>query len=351
MNKHLQAAAGMPEGAEFPSELRYDIPSKSWVVIASGRSKRPETFKQKEQKIDTDEKNCPFCQQESYKYLLEVSAGGRINASEKGLPEDWTVAAIPNKFPAFLPSEQLNEKEENSIYRRMNAVGYHEVIVTRDHQKSLGEMQVDEVREVLNIYKKRYLGLKDKKFVNYISIFHNHGKKAGASIAHPHSQLATTPLVDVDVGSALKTAKTYMKEEGKCLYCTMQAWEEKKQERIVYENDSFLVICPFASKVAFQVIVTPKEHLSNFEAITEKQLSELAEAFGIALKKIYKGLGNPPYNFYLHTAPCDGKDHSYYHWHFTILPKTAVFAGFELGAGMEISTIKPEKAAEHLRKI
>jgi len=70
----------------------------------------------------------------------------------------------------------------------------------------------------------------------------------------------------------------------------------------------------------------------------------------VALKKIYKGLHDPPYNFYLHTAPCDGKQYPYYHWHWTILPKTSIWAGFELGARMEISTIEPEKAAEYLRK-
>jgi len=52
----------------------------------------------------------------------------------------------------------------------------------------------------------------------------------------------------------------------------------------------------------------------------------------------------------LHTAPCDKKDYPYYHWHWTILPKTSIPAGFEIGTRIEISTIEPEKAAEYLRK-
>jgi len=70
-----------------------------------------------------------------------------------------------------------------------------------------------------------------------------------------------------------------------------------------------------------------------------------------ALYKIYKGLNNPPYNFYLHTAPKDSGIYEHYHWHFNILPRTLIWAGFELGVGIEISTIKPEEAAAFLRKV
>jgi len=68
------------------------------------------------------------------------------------------------------------------------------------------------------------------------------------------------------------------------------------------------------------------------------------------MKKIAKGLNSPPYNFYLHTAPCDGKKCPYYHWHITILPKLSIPAGFELGTKMEICVIEPETSASYLRK-
>ena len=130
----------------------------------------------------------------------------------------------------------------------------------------------------------------------------------------------------------------------------MGKWERKVKKRIVFENKDFIVICPFASKSAFELIISPKKHRSYFEKTSEREKWQLAEAFRVALWKLYKGLNAPPYNFYLHTSPCDGKDYSCYHWHFTILPKTSTWAGFELGARIEISTIEPEKAAQYLRK-
>ena len=123
----------------------------------------------------------------------------------------------------------------------------------------------------------------------------------------------------------------------------------KVKKRIIFENKDFLVLCPFASKSAFEVIISPKKHASNFEKISEKEKWNLVEAFKVAMTKLYKALDDPPYNFYLHTAPVKGK-HPYYHWHFTILPKTATPAGFELGTRMEICVVEPEKAAQFLKK-
>ncbi len=321
----------MIKKSKFPSELRLDLISKDWVVIATGRSRRPEAFKNESRsKVKVDKKSCPFC---------------KAFENEK---KDTLV--LPNKYPAFLSHPDFDEKIEGNLYKTMNAVGFCELVVTKDHEKTLALLPLKKVEEVISAYQQRYLALMDKKFVNYISIFHNHGLEAGASQPHPHSQIITTPLIDVDLQRALSTSEKYFKKDKKCIYCEMNEWEKKIKKRIVFENRDFICLCPFASKSAFEVIISPKNHLSNFERINEKEKSGLAEAFQQVLKKLYKALNNPSYNFYLHTAPCDGKDYSYYHWHWTILPKTDTLAGFEIGTRMEISTIEPEKAAKYLRE-
>ena len=335
---------------KFPSELRFDLISKDWVVIATGRAKRPKEFKkEREKEKPIPPEKCPFCRISTQEIPTLIFNKGKKILGKK-IPKEWTTIAIPNKFPAFIPFPKLEEKKEGEFYQRINAVGFHEVVVTKDHYRSLGQFEVEEVKEVFDVFQQRYLDLKDKDFVNFVFIFHNHGKEAGASIFHPHSQIITTPLIDVDLKRALLNSEDYYKKRGKCIYCQMNKWEARVKRRVVFENKRFLVVCPFASKSAFQMIVSPKEHSPYFENITEKEKEQLAEAFSTALKKLHKGLNNPPYNFYLHTAPCDGKDYPFYHWHWTILPKTATWAGFELGARMEISTIKPEKAAEYLRQ-
>ncbi len=335
---------------KFPSELRLDKTSRDWVVIATGRAKRPEMFKKerrKEKRVPKSE--CPFCDLSKQEPpVLAYSNGKKMNSKNSDFPKEWTTISIPNKYPAFIQSKTLNRKEHDGFFETMNAAGFHEVIVTSDHEKSLALLPKEHVKEVIDVYADRYRDLIKKKLVSYVAIFHNHGAEAGASIYHPHSQLIALPLIDSDLEDALARAKDYKKNKD-CIYCKLNEWEMKKGDRIVYENEDFIAVCPFASKVAFQVIISPKKHLAFFEKITEREKNNLADIFKIVLAKLHKGLGDPAYNFYLHAAPSDGNDHSYYHWHWTILPKTSIWAGFELGVGIEISTIEPEKAAEYLR--
>ena len=339
---------------KFPSELRFDVASKDWVVIATGRARKPETFKKfnsvSEKETAEERKKCPFCKIEDQENPTLIFFKGKKILDKKNI-KDWTTLVLPNKYPAFIPNSKIEEKKEGPFYKKMNAVGFHEVVVTRHHLKTLAQFKVREVKEVFDVYQQRYLDLMDKNFVNHISIFHNYGAAAGASIRHPHSQIITTPLIDIDLNKALMNSDRYYKKNKKCIYCEMNKWELKVKKRIVVENKSFLAVCPFASKSAFQVIISPKKHLSYFERITEEEKWFLAEIFQKVLNKIYKGLNNPAYNFYLHSVPCDNKNHPHYHWHWTILPKTSTWAGFEIGTRMEISTIEPEKAAEYLRKL
>lgn len=343
------------EQQKFPSELRLDLISKDWVVIATGRGKRPEMFKtKKEARPDIDQKDCPFCNiGQDVKASVAYLDGVRIDLADTDgcAPKEWTTLIIPNKFPAFVPSDKIEEKIEGGIYQSINAVGYHDLLLTRDHNKPIALLPQERVREVFDAYQARFLQLKELPYVSHVSIFHNHGPSAGASQPHPHSQMIALPLIDTDLKNALVSSQKYFSEKKKCPYCQMNEWEMRSGKRIIFENEHFIALCPFASKAAFQVIITPKEHLSYFEEITEAQKESLAEAFRVVLSKIYKGLDDPDHNFYLHTSPCDGEEYPCYHWHWTIMPRTSVWAGFEMGSRMEISTIEPEKAAEYLRSL
>jgi UDPglucose--hexose-1-phosphate uridylyltransferase len=328
--------------AKSLSELRFDLVSKDWVVIATGRAKRPETFAKLERfKEQVPEKDCFFCHLETQeKPVLEY----------KGDAGEWQVVVIPNKYPAFSHSDSLHERAEGP-YSLMDGVGFHELVVTHDHQKSLAELPFQQVRRVIDAYQERYLELANEKFVNYVSIFHNHGREAGASVAHPHSQIIAIPLIDPDLQRSLNGSRLFFENQGECVHCQMLEWDLEDGRRIIFANKEFVVLAPFASRVAFEVRIYPREHHAYFERIKDNEKDLLAEAVQVALKKFFIGLNDSAYNFFIHTAPCDGKDYGHYHWHFEILPKTSTWAGFELGAGIEISTIEPEKAAEYLRNI
>ena len=329
------------------SQLRQDTVTGDWVVIATGRGKRPDDFKEKEPATpegESDIKKCLFCDPEKTGQEKDVL----IYKTSEG---EWTLRVFPNKYPAF--SRPIGGKvsfQEEGPYFWMDGIGYHEVIVTRDHFEHIGKMDPLKVAEILDAYQTRYLDLMNKKSVRYIEIFHNHGKKAGASIAHPHSQLAAIPVVSPYIELELRGSELYHQANKACVFCTMIEWELEKKKRIIFENDTFIAFCPFASRSAFEVWVMPKKHNPYFERCDDEMKVAGGEALREAIRKISQVLGEPAYNFYLHTAPCDGKDYPHYHWHIEILPKTSTWAGFELSTGIEISTIEPESAAEYLRE-
>lgn len=326
---------------QFPSELRMDLVSDDWVVIATGRARRPESFaKQQRNKETVPVRKCPFCKPN----ILEKSIA-KVNRPDKS----WFVVSIPNDFPAFAPGDSLGERKEGPN-RIMNGLGYHEVIITADHERQMAQFSTEEMEMVVRLYQDRYLELIKKKFIQYISIFHNHGQEAGASVAHPHSQLIAIPVIDPDIRGSIDGAESFYRSQGKCVYCTMIDWDLKDGRRIIYENEKFVVLCPFAPQVSFEVRVYPKSHQPYFEKMTKEERMLFSDAFRKALSKIFRGLNDPAYNYYIHTAPSSDGTYEHYHWHLNIMPKTAIWAGFEMGAGVEISTIEPEKAAAFLRR-
>lgn len=327
------------------SELRYDIVTGDWTVISTIRGKRPDEFvKSNEIKTENHSGDCLFC---------DPAASGQekdilIYATKEG---DWSLRVFPNKFPPFaVPKDNAVDYKEEGPYFWMEATGYSEIIVSRDHERHIGQLESEAVAEILDAYQTRYLELMNKKNVRYIEIFHNHGKEAGASIPHPHSQLMSIPVVSPYIKSELDGAELYHKTNRDCVYCAMIEWEGGDGKRLIFENNNFIAFCPFASRAAFEIWVLPKKHKPYFERITDSEKAEAAEALQFAIGKIHEKLGNPDYNFYLHTSPCDGKDYPHYHWHIEILPRMAEWAGFEISTGIEISAIEPEAAAEYLRK-
>ena len=320
------------------TELRYDLLNDDWVIVSPVRADRLK----KKAFI-----GCPFCSIESQENPVLVYSHG-VKTDTKDL-KDWTTVVIPNKYPVFVPSQKGKEEKEGTIYSKIKSAGFHELVITKDHEKSLALLPVDKIKEVLSCYQERIIEFKQYDFVKNVVIFHNNGKEAGSSQPHPHSQILTIPLIDKEFRITLNRHSEYFKKNNECLRCKVNKEEKKFKKRIVFENKDFIAYIPFAPKFTFQTIITSKKHSSNFENITEKEKESLAEIFKTILFKLYKGLDNPPYNFYLHTAPLD-KNYPYFHWYFSIFPRLSVLAGFEVGAQMEIPSMYPEDQALFLRK-
>ncbi|OHA08993.1 MAG: hypothetical protein A3B37_02950 [Candidatus Sungbacteria bacterium RIFCSPLOWO2_01_FULL_59_16] len=337
------------------SELRQDVVTGDWVVVATGRARRPNEFVRRRTPERVQPRaGCPFERLLPPAIIIYDRAGERFRLTKKErrhLERQWWLQVVPNKFPAFLPG-LCPVPEARGPYRWQQGVGFHEVVVTRDHRRAIAAMEPREVEIVLRAYRQRYLALKDEDCVQYISIFHNHGREAGATISHPHSQIIAIPVIPPDIGRSLRGSTEYFRRHRRCVHCVMLEFERRDGRRIVYENRDFMVFCPFVSRQAFEIRIFPKRHEPEFERLDDGKIVTAADALRTALAKIERGLRSPAYNFFIHTAPtADGPRLPLYHWHIEVIPKTAVWAGFEIGTGIEISTISPEAAAKFLRKL
>lgn len=336
------------------SELRQDIVSGDWVVIATGRAKRPHEFlKQKRLRFNQPKKTCPF-ENLHRQVLLFYALGDRPTSPDAIRPRgknNWWVEVVPNKYPAF-GKGTCSLFRQVGPYQWIEGVGFHEVVITRSHERSIAEMSREEVELILRVYQERYLAISKDECVRYISILHNHGRLSGATISHPHSQIIAIPVIPPDIGKSIRGSGAYSSKHQTCIHCLVLQYELKAKERIIYENKSFVVIAPFAAKTAFEIRIFPKKHSPHFAEMEAEERSFLADVMQVSLAKLFKGLNNPDYNFFLHTAPTrDSQEFHQYHWHFEILPKTAIWGGFEISTGIEISTITPEEAAKFLRGV
>lgn len=335
------------------SELRRDLVTGDWVVVAIGRARRPHAFRRRGERPQP-KSSCPFERLLPSSLLVYDRAGERFRLTPKERPyleRNWWLAVVPNKYPAFRPGA-CPIVASRGPYQRQTGTGFHEVVVTRDHTRSLAAMEPREAAIVVLAYRDRYLALKDEDCVEYIAIFHNHGLSAGASVSHPHSQIIAVPVIPPDVGRSIRGSADYYRRHRRCVHCAMIAFERRRGERVVYENASFIAFCPYVSRQAFEVRIFPKRHQPEFARTSEAEAASATEALSVTLAKLFRGLKDPAYNFFIHTAPvADGKQAPHYHWHIEILPKTAVWAGFEIATGIEISPISPESAAKFLRSV
>lgn len=346
------------------SEFRKDLVSGDWILVAAGRARRPRS-KIKRTRLAPSKKGCPFENPQlhgspvpilwlphpatSYPVAEQVRYGaGKLQATSS--LKDWWVQIIPNKYPAVSPHEICPQETSSGPYYKMDGIGFHEIIITRDHARRISEMTKEEAETLVYAYQERWRTLAREKCIEYILIFHNQGPGAGATIFHPHSQLIALPIVPPDVSQSLEGSRFYYTKKGKCVHCDMLSWERKQKQRIVYENKKFIVFEPFASRVSYETRIFPKKHEAHFGDIVPDERVYLADAMIKSLTKIKKALGDPDYNFFIHTAPAKTKNMDYYHWHIEILPKTAIWAGLELGSGIEVVAISPEEAASELKK-
>ena len=330
------------------SEIRYDLISDEFVIIAPERLRKPDSYKQKEKK-DISIKNCPFCPGHEDLTTKEIYS----------LRDDstWKVRVVPNLYKA-LKIESPLFSSEIGIYEKIEGFGAHEVIIdTPRHLFRMDEWTKEEFYNWLFVIKQRALDLKNDKRLIQLVFFKNQGESAGASQTHPHTQLIAMPIVSKSYLHTLKRAFKYYKKHGRTLFGDILTNEINENKRVVFSTKSFLAFTPYASSFPFEVMILSREKSSILD-LNSDELKELAVVMQEIINSLYKELGdfdfnisfnNPPVNRNFEVEDFFDEINSFWRFNIKIMPRIYRLAGFEMSTNMKINPVIPEKAAALLR--
>ncbi len=339
------------------NEIRKDYLLDRRVIIAAERARRPIDFKTKPAEPELG-RTCPLCPGNermtppAVLLYLRGDGGVRRDKDTDGVRHTgWLVRCVSNLYPALRPDAKELPSSDKKSLRRERAVGFHLVVIeSPDHDEHPGNARLGQLRLAIDAQLELMGELSAHKFVDYVQVFRNHGREAGASLSHAHTQIMTTPTVPGNVADEMKAAESYHEEEEMCAYCAILE-QEKASARLVHESSEFIVIAPWASIHPFEFWILPKRHRSSILEITNSEKDDLARTLRLSLGGLARLLNDPPYNYGFHTIPKpNGEESDYYHWHLEVYPKLSVWAGFELSTGMYINVTSPELAAEELRR-
>ncbi|MDD5194781.1 MAG: galactose-1-phosphate uridylyltransferase [Candidatus Omnitrophica bacterium] len=330
-------------------QLRKDPILGRWVIIATERAKRPKDFT----RVDTApaEKECPFCRGKETMTPPQITS---VNDNQG----NWRVRVIPSKKPFVSSGEELWKKGKGP-YDLINAIGSHEVVVeTPDHIANMADLDENAIKDVIFTYCSRFKEIEKDSRIKSVLVFKNYGWDAGGGrIKHSRSQLISAPVNLKRVKEELEGGKHYYDYHERCIFCDLIRQELNEGQRVVLEQDGFMVLVPFAPRFPFEIWILPKKHSPDFYKISDEQVWGLARVLKKTLLKIKVLLNDPQYNFVIHTAPFRRPYPGYwstieedYHWHLEITPHLTRVAGFEWGSGFYICPTPPEEAAKFLKE-
>ena len=329
--------------------LRRDPLNKIWVIFA------PEKVNTIISKSSENEAGFDF---DPFVPGRETATGPDILRSSDPLYSQggWSSRVFPAKNP-LLKVEHDKNSRGHGLYDSMSRLGAHEVVVeTPKSGVSLDQLSVEEIAAAIKIIFDRIADLRRDSRFRYISVTKNKGLAAGGMINHNYSEIKAFPFIPPFVRNKLDNCLEYYKAKERCLLCDIIDQELSDRKRIVCEHDSFVAICPYASRFPFETMILPKKHGRIMRENPVNAIGGFAKILKQTLAKLRTGLDSPAYSMVFHYLPVNSgseaeAESAAYHWHLEIIPRISVVTADSFENGVFVNPTLPEDAAEFLRNI
>ncbi len=326
---------------------RYNILVGEWILVSPQRTKRP--WQGKREKPSAEER--PRYDHECYLCPGNLRANGQQNPNYKN------TFVFDNDFAALFPDVPAAPESPHPLLRTQSVAGTCRVICfSPRHDLTLPEMPVDKIEKVIDVWADQISDLGEK--YTWVQIFENKGALMGCSNPHPHGQVWASMGLPSEALVENREQKNYFLEHRSIMLLDYLQLEMKQRERIVIENEHWVVLVPFWATWPFETLLLPRRHIHRLPELKPSERSSLAAILKKFLSK-YDNLFNIsfPYTMGWHGAPTNNQNYKYWQLHAHFYPpllRSATVKKFMVGYEMLAETqrdITAEQAAQTLRDI
>ncbi|MFK7899183.1 MAG: UDP-glucose--hexose-1-phosphate uridylyltransferase [Cyclobacteriaceae bacterium] len=328
---------------------RYNPLSGEWVLVSPHRAKRP--WQGQVEKLNEEVR--PAYDEKCYLCPGNERIGGEAN------PAYDSTFIFTNDFAALRSDGPDGGINEDDLFISQSEKGSCKVICfSPRHDLTIPEMEVVDIKKVVDLWQKEYRELGELDYVNHIQIFENKGSMMGCSNPHPHGQIWSQSTVPGHVAKEQENQKAYYEKHNSSLLGDYVKKELEKETRILAHNEHFVALVPFWAVWPFEAMIVSKRHVQHLGQLSEEEKTGLADMYK-QLAIMYDNLFEIsfPYSAGIHQAPTDGKDYPEWHFHMHFYPpllRSATVKKFMVGyemLGDPQRDITAETSAQRLREL
>ncbi len=331
------------------SHRRFNPLTGEWILVSPQRTQRPWQGKREHSPDSNNTGNKNDC----YLCPNSIRANGNIN------PDYSSTFVFNNDFSALKEDAANYSVNDSELIKAKSEKGICRVVCfSPNHNLTLAELDLNDIIQIIRTWQSEYSSLGSKPFIDYVQIFENKGEIMGCSNSHPHGQIWAQETIPNEASKEQVNQIQFYKEKKTTLLSEYINLEKQKQERVIYENESFILLIPFWAIWPFETMIISKRKINNILQLNEKEVEQFAEIVKLTTVK-YDNIFNVPfpYSAGIHQSPTDGLEHPEWHFHMHFYPpllRSASIKKFMVGyemLGEPQRDVTPERSAEILKEV